>query len=73
MGDKNSEIDDEQEWNCVFLFGVNEKCENQNIVNVFLTVASRVGPIDDGIIHRRWPIDMTMPSRHRDTPPTPPK
>ncbi len=34
-GGGKEEIENEQDWDCIFLFGVNEKCENQNIVNVF--------------------------------------
>ncbi len=30
-------------------------------------VSSRVGPIDDAIVHRRWLTDIMMLSRHRDS------
>ncbi len=30
-------------------------------------MSSRVGPIDDAIVHRRWLTDITMLSRHRDS------
>ncbi len=35
------------------------------------SVAFRVGLIDDAIVHRWWLVDITMLSRHRDSPPTP--
>lgn len=39
LGDKMDVIEDEQSWNCVFLFGMNEKSDNQNVINLFLIVA----------------------------------
>ncbi len=33
---------------------------------------SSVGPIDDAIVHLQWLIDLTMLSRHRDSPHNPP-
>ncbi len=39
LGDKSDAIENEQDWNCMFLFGTNEKFEKQNVINLFLIVA----------------------------------
>ncbi len=40
------------------------------IIVMFLSaVWTRVGPIDNAIVHRRWLTDITMLSRHRDSHP----
>ncbi len=39
LGDKGEEIENEQRWNCVFLFGVNIESEKQSVINIFLSVA----------------------------------
>lgn len=38
LGDKGDEIEKEQNWSCMFLFGVNIDCKNRNVINMFLTV-----------------------------------